>query len=269
MGDRMRWMILAAAVSLPGCGAAPEPPISADTEMATLVVPIGDPVEGLRVATRVGCLSCHGAEGGGRKLWEDEGKYRLFSPNLTQRRGLYDDAGIEALLRQGKTHDGHRPFGMPIRMFQNLSDREVRDITAWLNSLPAAADHESEKSWFSEETRQQLLDGSFAENEDRADPSVTSPVEPPTEALALGRHLAMTSCSECHAQDLNGAEDFTPSLIVAKAYSAENFARLMKTGITANGSPSATGLMTEMGASRFSAMNSDEVAALKLYLDSR
>ena len=79
----------------------------------------------------------------------------------------------------------------------------------------------------------------------------------------------MTTCIECHGRDLNGYPGDTPSLVVAKAYSAENFIRLMRTGITAGGTKSATGLMTEVGRKRFPAMTDDEVKALKAYLDSR
>ena len=57
----------------------------------------------------------------------------------------------------------------------------------------------------------------------RPDPGNHPPAEPPTEILALGKHLAMTSCTECHGRDLNGYPGDTPPLIVAKAYSAENF----------------------------------------------
>ena len=96
------------------------------------------------------------------------------------------------------------------------------------------------------------------------------PLAPPTQALALGRHLALTTCTECHGPDLNGypGED-APSLIVAKAYSTQDFMRLMRTGITASGKESATGLMTLVGRGRAIAMTDDEVRALKLYLDSR
>jgi mono/diheme cytochrome c family protein len=227
-------------------------------------------VEGLRVATRVGCNGCHGADGGGRKLWGEEGKYQMYSANLTEKRALYDDAGIEALLRRGRTHDGHVPFGMPILMYQHLSDREVRDITAWLRSIPAVANPELKTSWISDAIRKQLQDGTLPQAKDvLPDPDNHPPAEPPTETLALGKHLAMTSCPECHARDLNGYPGDTPSLIVAKAYTPENFYRLMRTGITASGKESATGLMTEMGRGRFPAMTDDEVRALKAYLDSR
>jgi mono/diheme cytochrome c family protein len=218
----------------------------------------------------VGCNGCHGADGGGRELWEEKGKFKLYSPNLTAKRDLYDDAGIEGLMRQGRSHDGHVPFGMPISMYQHLSDREVRDITAWLRSIPAVANPELKVSWFSAAVGAQIQAGTHPYSEDMLpDPGNRPPAGPPTETLALGKHLAMTSCIECHGRDLNGYPGDTPSLIVAKAYSAENFNRLMRTGITASGKESASGLMTEVGSKRFPAMTDGEVSALKAYLDSR
>ena len=47
-----------------------------------------------------------------------------------------------------------------------------------------------------------------------------------------GAYLVMNLCSECHAQDLEGEPlAKSPSLAVAKGYSAEDFARLMSTGV--------------------------------------
>lgn len=272
----MRNQVIVSMLLLAGCSPAPEslaPAASAKPAAAVPApapTPVGDPVEGLRVATRVGCNGCHGADGGGRELWEDRGNFKLFSANLTKKRELYDDAGIDALLRQGRTHDGHVAFGMPISMYQHLSDREVRDITAWLRSIPAVANPDLKLSWFSDAVKKQIDSGTHPYSEDMLpDPGNRPPAEPPTETLALGKHLAMTSCPECHGRDLNGYPGDTPPLIVAKAYSAENFHRLMRTGITASGTKSATGLMTEVGSKRFPAMTDDEVKALKAYLDSR
>jgi len=267
------WMIFSVFL-LAGCAASTEPlDPSASPKPAAAVAapaPVGDPVEGLRVATRVGCNGCHGADGGGKELWEEKGKFKLFSANLTVKRELYDDAGIEGLLRQGRTHDGHVAFGMPISMYQHLSDREVRDITAWLRSIPAVANPDLKQSWFADAVKKQIDSGTHPYSEDMLpDPGNHPSAEPPTEQLALGKHLAMTSCPECHGRDLNGYPGDTPPLIVAKAYSAENFHRLMRTGITANGKESASGLMTEVGRKRFRVMTDDEVTALKAYLDSR
>ena len=50
-----------------GCSRPPSPPITVEApDVATL----GDPVEGLRLATIVGCNGCHGKNGGGKVLTE-------------------------------------------------------------------------------------------------------------------------------------------------------------------------------------------------------
>lgn len=268
----MRGIAMILLAVLGGGGKSPEP--AAAPPARTVEVPRGDPVEGLRVATRVGCNGCHERDGsgGGMDFTSPQGD-RIVASNLTERRHKYDDAGIAALLREGKTHDGHRAFGMPIYMFQHLSDREVRDITAWLRSIPDVPIPGLAKSVVSKSTLQQIKDGTFPyDDDDKPDPGNRPPAMRPSEPLALGRHLALTSCSECHGRDLTGwgPGDPTPSLVIVnKAYTPEAFARLMKTGEVAAGGKSKTGIMSAVAAHRFSVMTEAEVAALKLYLDSR
>ena len=183
-----------------------------------------------------------------------------------------DAADLAALLREGRTHDGHRPFGMPIHMLQHLSDREVRDIAAWLRALPAVDNPGLAETAITPATMKALLDGTHpSASDDRPDPGNQPPEAPPVEPLALGRHLAMTSCPECHGRDLDGwgPDDPTPSLVAAKAYTPEKFARLMRTGEVAAGGKSKTGMMSGVAAWRFSVLTDEEIAALKLYLDSR
>ncbi|WP_146907052.1 c-type cytochrome [Arenimonas daejeonensis] len=82
--------------------------------------------------------------------------------------------------------------------------------------------------------------------------------------------LVTVACTECHGMDLAGyPEEGTPGLAVAKAYTPEEFDRLMRTGITKAGTESTSGLMTEMGRKRFPAFTDEEVAAIKAYLDRR
>lgn len=261
---------------LAGCAQqAPAPAAMAMEEAPApaMPVPAGDPVEGLRIATRVGCTGCHEKDGRGGGFDEitPEGD-RVVAPNLTRRRALYDDAGLAALLHEGKTHDGHRPFGMPIQMFQHLSDREVRDIMAWLRALPAVDNPGLAETRITPTTMKQLLDGTHPyAGDDRPDPGNVPPAEPPSEPMALGRHIAMTSCTECHGWDLNGFEgDDAPSLVVAKAYTMESFVRLMRTGEIATGGKSRTGFMSRTATYRFAPTLTDtEISALKQYLDSR
>lgn len=271
----MRKLGLMALMLVAACGKAPEPPAVVPPAPVAKVeaVPEGDAVEGLRVAKRVGCTGCHmdNGRGGGFDIKTPEGD-RLVAPNLTERRVLYGDAGIAALLRQGKTHDGHRPIGMPVQMLQHLSDREVADITAWLRGLPPVENPGLAQSSLSAASRKQVAAGTYPFDDDKPDPGNTPPVERPSEALALGRHLAMTSCPECHGRDLTGwgGGDPTPSLVaVNKAYTPETFARLLKTGIAANGKETATGFMSGTARDRFATLTDAEIAALKQYLDSR
>ena len=254
-----------------GCSApVPPPPATATSEAPA--PPTGDPVEGLRVATRVGCNGCHGADAAGRSFGEEKEGTLIVAPNLSTRRHLYTDEGLAALLHEGRTHDGHMPFGMPIQAFQYLSHREVRDIVAWMRALPEVPNGAQEASTWSPALAAALEDGSHPWLGDmKPTPGNQPPPEPPAETLALGRHLAMTSCSECHGWDLNSFGDpgGAPNLVVAKAYTDEHFARLMRTGEVAAGGRSATGMMTDVSAYRFSVMTDAEVRALKAYLDSR
>jgi mono/diheme cytochrome c family protein len=266
----MRKAMFASCILLAACN-APLPPPAAKAAVEPAAK--GDPVEGARVARRVGCDGCHaeGGKGGGFDITTPEGD-RVVAPNLTRRRALYDDAGIAKLLHEGRTHDGHRPFGMPIKMLQHLSEREVRDIIAWLRALPAVDDPGLAQSAITPATMKRLLDGTHPyANDDRPDPGNAPPAAPPTDPLALGRYIAMTSCSECHGWDLDGFQgDDAPSLVVAKAYTPEKFARLMRTGEIATGGRSKTGFMSEVANYRFSHTLTDgEIAALKSYLDSR
>nr|WP_298129190.1 cytochrome c [uncultured Pseudoxanthomonas sp.] len=266
----MRIVSVLLLLLLAACSPAP-PPTTTPAAAVEPAPPPGDPVEGLRVATRVGCNGCHGPGGAGEVFQENPDLGRIVAPNLTQRRALYDDAGLVALLREGRTHDGHVPWGMPVRMFQHLSDREVRDIIAWLRSLPAVENPTLPEGKWSDSLVASTRDGTHPWLPDmKPDPGNRPPVQPPASPQALGRHLAMTTCTECHGWDLNGWEgDPAPSLIVAKAYTLEQFTRLMRTGEVAAGGKSKTGMMSGVAAYRYKGLTDEEISALKVFLDAR
>jgi mono/diheme cytochrome c family protein len=95
-------------------------------------------------------------------------------------------------------------------------------------------------------------------------PAVT-PDAPPE---ALGRYLALTSCSECHGQDLNGDSAFsTPSLTIVRRYPADTFATLLRTGVPLGGRK--LELMADVALGRFAHFTDEEVAALYAYLHER
>ena len=260
-------LLLLAACSAPETEQAAAPtPSTRSGEPAHVPAPAGDALEGQRVARRVGCYGCHGDDLAGRKLWGEKGKFQIWSANVTEHREHYSDAGFERLLRTGKTHRGQRPLGMPISMYQYLSEREVRDIVAAIRAAPRTSNPGLKKSWMTAAVRKQQE----AYNDDVGDPvAVGAPPVPPGEPRALGRHLVMTSCPECHGVDLQGGGD-TPSLVVAKGYSSGQFRTLLRTGITATGKESKSGLMTDVSRNRLAPTLSDaDIDAIKAFLDSR
>jgi hypothetical protein len=77
----------------------------------------------------------------------------------------------------------------------------------------------------------------------------------------------MNVCAECHGADHEGIEGFTPPLQIAKAYSKDDFNKLMMTGAGLDGRD--LGLMNEVAQRRFSVMTETEVESLHFFLQSR
>ena len=83
------------------------------------------------------------------------------------------------------------------------------------------------------------------------------------EAQARGKYLAMTMCTECHGQDLRGGPT-TPSLMMAAAYSEDDFHRLLGTGVPLGGRK--LQLMSDVARSRFSHLTGGELSPLYAFL---
>ena len=80
-----------------------------------------------------------------------------------------------------------------------------------------------------------------------------------------GRYLAMTSCSECHGDDLRGIpEEEIPSLAIVAAYPLDDFRNLMRTGKPVGGRT--LELMKDVSLSRFAYFTDAELGDLHAYL---
>ncbi|MCY7280125.1 MAG: cytochrome c, partial [Sphingomonas bacterium] len=84
---------------------------------------------------------------------------------------------------------------------------------------------------------------------------------------ALGRYIAMTSCTECHNSTLQGYPDFTPDLDIAGSYSAAELTTLLTTG--EGKVKKDLGLMTQTAKHRFAKLTPNERAAVVAYLKAR
>jgi cytochrome c553 len=230
----------------------------------------GDVESGKHWAAILGCTHCHGAALEGNVM-EDEGFWvgLLAAPNLTIQRKFYDDAGLARLIREGVKHDGHGVDTMPSKAFHEAADQTVADVIAFVRSVPDGGKVQPNihyglvVRWFFAKGEWTLAPSEIDHHAQRLGDS------PHAEGLSLGRYIATLACGECHGLDQKGnPEDGIPNLVVAKAYSGEEFRKLMHDGI-AKGDRKIRDLMVSSARTRFSVFTDEEVSALKQFLDSR
>src|SRR6266436_7798051 len=119
----------------------------------------GDAKRGEYLAKAGGCTGCHTEEkkdavpfAGGRALKTPFGTF--YGPNITPHPqagiGRWTEAEVMRAMRDGKGPDGRNYFpAFPYRSFTNITDRDLRDLWAYLRALPpnARANHEHDL-WF-------------------------------------------------------------------------------------------------------------------------
>lgn len=110
------------------------------------VQPIGPVAEaesierGAHIA-RSHCTFCHGDDLAGKAFIEDAGFILLNAPNLTRGQGgvasrYTDDAAWIRSIRHGVNPQGRALIIMPAENFYFLTDRDLRDVIAYVKSLP-------------------------------------------------------------------------------------------------------------------------------------
>lgn len=256
------WVYAASAIEL-GHEYAP-----ATDPALTIPRDAADIAEGKRLALTVGCMHCHGEKFGGQVLHDFPNLVRFVAPNVSGVIKNYSDAQLEAVIRRGVKADGTSVLFMPSEMFHHLADDDVAKIIAYLRTV-------TEADGTSETTEIRPL-GHFLIAKGDFKPAARSIVTMPApvnrfdadDPVSHGKYLAMHLCTECHSQDLNGMVlAHSPPLSIAKSYSAEQFARLMRDGVAPG--DRRLELMSPTAQKRFSHLTSDEVTAIYAFLQSR
>ena len=243
-----------------------------DVEVEPIEIPSDSAsiAEGARLARIEGCRSCHD-DGltGGFAFADDLLLGRVVTANLTRVLPEYSDVELVRLLRYGVRRDGTSAVVMPADMFVHLSDEDLGRIIAWLRTVPPTGESQRKRT-IGLMGRYRLLTGEYVTSAELVPDDVRWPSSRPlpSDVETYGRYLAMTTCSECHGQDLAGlASAGAPNLSIAAAYSPEEFRRLLRTGVGLGGRD--LGLMSIVAPLRFAKLTDGEIDALHAWLVAR
>lgn len=269
----MRMMIVAMAMlGLAACDPQPERPqaVARPAVLAYDGASAKDPAalvaHGERLSRVLGCRGCHGDDLQGRKFADEPGFGIIHASNLTLALQGWDPAGIERALRQGRRPDGSALWSMPSEMYTHLSAPDMTALVAYLKSLPPAGKamppKRIEAGW-----RAEVASGKYnsAPGYIAAEKGIAPIDLGPAHARA--RMVAMTACTECHAARLEGRDGDTPNLDIVGAYSAAQFATLMRTGEPVGGRE--LRMMSDVARGRFAHFTDREIAELYAYLRAR
>lgn len=215
---------------------------------------------GERLTWVLGCRGCHGKDLQGKRFYE------LYASNLTRDLPRYSDDQLKQLLRQGVHPGGRELWAMPSELFQHLGAEDEAALIVHLRTLQPAGAPTGEPLPFEAETKKLIAEGKIKptavlvrETKDVA-PVDLGP------SYAQARYITRLTCAECHGAELKGGSD-TPDLIVAGAYSPEEFERLMTTGVPTGGRK--LKLMELVAKERFAKLTSAERERLYAYLKAR
>ena len=261
----MRHVLFAMLMLATACGSKPTAPAYEGADYKDQTAKLA---HGARISRIVGCQSCHGDNLQGRNVTPGDDIGDMYAPNVTLWLPKYSDADLDKLIRHGVPKDGRDLWWMPPENFQFLSDPDFAALVAYLRTFKPAGTQLPPIRKGPE--FQRLV------KEEGLEPAVPTVArfkrETPIdlgERHRLGRYIAMTTCTECHNSKLQGYKDFTPDLIIAGAYSREEFERLITQGELPNGRKPKNELMTEVAKARFVHLTSDERGALYGYLKAR
>jgi mono/diheme cytochrome c family protein len=254
----------------------------------------GDAKRGEYLAKAGGCIGCHTVEAkegskdkpvafaGGRALKTPFGTF--YGPNITPHAeagiGKWSEADFMRAMREGRRPDGSNYFpAFPYPSFTRISDADLRDLWAYLRSLPQSNRPSEEHDlgffyrWRFSVTFWKWM--FFT-------PGPSAPDASKSAQLNRGAYLvqALGHCGECHTprnflggpkkdQYLGGAKDIAPNLTPTRLKKSgdDELRNFLTTGLTADGDVPAKE-MGEVIANTTSQLTPDDLAALIAYLRS-
>ena len=225
--------------------------------------------EGERLATITGCNGCHAPRMQGQVFGELPDGTRLIAPNIPRLAATYTDEDLARSIRYGVKSNGKGVLGMPSDAFFGMTDDDLVAILSYIRATPDEGG-ESPNTRIGLMARAFLISGEVNTAPIEIGDFDRRPVFDFNDDIEKGAYLARIACAECHGLDLKGTsfDDFgAPDLVVASAYTSEQFNTLMRTGVGASNRD--LGLMSKMGLYRFSSFTDEEVSILHEFLKHR
>ena len=228
---------------------------------AAMAATAGEAKRGEYLATAGGCVACHTAAGkdavrfaGGHALKTPFGTF--YGPNITPHPqagiGRWSEADFVRAMRDGRRPDGAHYFpAFPYPSYTRIVDADLRDLWAWLRSLP---------------------------------PDARATTDTGSTPVARGAYLvnALSHCGECHTPrnflggpqrdrflaggkgpEGKGVPNLTPTKL--KKWSDGELKEFLTTGITADGDVTAES-MGEVVTNTLSRITAQDLAAIIAYL---
>ena len=253
-----------------------------DVAVQPITVPTdaADIAEGERLVTIRGCNSCHSADLGGQIFIDDPMLGTFDSANLTSGAGSataqYSIEDWDRAVRHGINPEGKGVMIMPSNEFSVLSDEQLGQIVAYLQTVPPV-DREHPVPKLGLMGRALFAMGQLPLLPAAGiDQTATHPASiPPTASVEYGAYMA-TTCMGCHQPNLAGgpvpgaapgdplSANLTPAGPLAN-WTLEDFRTVLRNGVT----PEGTALNPEvMPWPIMQHMTDVEIEALWLYLNS-
>jgi len=225
-----------------------------------------DIVEGKRLAQVLGCYrGCHGNDMQGIMFSRAPFIGTFSSANLTQIIDKYSTQQLDGIIRHGVKPNGGLINGhMPSAAFHNLSDDKLAKVLSFIKSYPKASSSLPAPS-LGFKTQLEIVMGERATEFEKIQTAKAALGKRYTRQINSGEELALTVCGECHGPNLTGkTEGNTPSLIVASAYSFEQFNTLLLKGEKISGDKAR--LMSIVNGSRFAHLTEQEIIEIYNFL---
>ncbi|MCB1583701.1 MAG: c-type cytochrome [Xanthomonadales bacterium] len=99
--------------------------------------------DGLTVAARFGCTSCHGEALSGGKVWPIPSLIATVEPPALAGRTITDEQWVKAV-RHGLDHENQPLLFMPSTAYQQISDQELSAIIQWSRNQKVSTTNENQ-----------------------------------------------------------------------------------------------------------------------------